>query len=236
MAQLLEQPPQTALAIYAHPDDADVSCGGTLARWVREGCEVHVLLCTTGDKGTDDPRADPAEIVRIRAAEVAESAALVGVASHHVLDHPDGELEDDRSFRAEIVAWIRKLRPETVLCPDPTAVLFGEDYFNHRDHRVVGLTVLDALSPASAMPLYFPEAGPAHQANTVLLSGTLEPTVWVDVTTTISAKVAAVSCHRSQFAGDGDWAAQAVRLRAQEDGRRAGVAYAEGYRRLRLGG
>ncbi len=70
---------------------------------------------------------------------------------------------------------------------------------------------------------------------TALLSGTLEPTVWVDVTATIEDKAAAVSCHRSQFADDGEWARPpAVRTRAAEDGRRAGVAYAEGFRRLRL--
>jgi LmbE family N-acetylglucosaminyl deacetylase len=82
--------------------------------------------------------------------------------------------------------------------------------------------------------LYFPDAGPPHQVETALLSGTLEPTVWVDVTETIDDKAAAVSCHRSQFAGDIEWAAQAVRSRAAEDGRRAGVAFAEGFRRLRL--
>jgi LmbE family N-acetylglucosaminyl deacetylase len=56
----------------------------------------------------------------------------------------------------------------------------------------------------------------------------------VDVSATIEDKAAAVSCHRSQIAGDGEWAASAVRLRAAEDGRRAGVAYAEAFRRLRL--
>ena len=71
---------------------------------------------------------------------------------------------------------------------------------------------------------------------TVLLSGTLEPTVWVDVSATIDDKVAAVSCHRSQFAGRRGVGGRAVRDRADEDGRRAGVAYAEGFRRLRLGG
>jgi LmbE family N-acetylglucosaminyl deacetylase len=115
-------------------------------------------------------------------------------------------------------------------------VFFGEDYFNHRDHRTVGFAVLDALSPAAALPLYFPDAGEAHQVETALLSGTLEPSVWVDVSSTIDDKAAAVSCHRSQFSGDGAWATRAVRMRAQEDGRRAGVAFAEGFRRLRLSG
>jgi LmbE family N-acetylglucosaminyl deacetylase len=58
----------------------------------------------------------------------------------------------------------------------------------------------------------------------------------VDITDTIEDKVAAVSCHRSQFAGEGDWAADAVRLRAKEEGRQAGVPFAEGFRRLRLSG
>jgi LmbE family N-acetylglucosaminyl deacetylase len=234
VAQLLDTVPERTLAIYAHPDDPDVSCGGTLARFARAGAEVHVVLCTNGDKGTTDPSVDPGKLARRRAAECSEAAALLGLTQQHVLGYRDGELTDDAAFRAELVEWIRRLRPTMVLCPDPTAVFFGEDYFNHRDHRIVGFAVLDALSPAAALPLYFPEAGPVHQVETALLSGTLEPTVWVDVTTTIEDKAAAVSCHRSQFAGDGEWAANAVRTRAAEDGRRAGVAFAEGFRRLRL--
>ncbi len=69
------------------------------------------------------------------------------------------------------------------------------------------------------------------------LSGTLEPDVWVDISETVEVKAAAVECHRSQFAGaEAGWAAEAVRRRAEEEGRRAGVVYAEGFRRLRLGG
>ncbi|MGH9018198.1 MAG: PIG-L deacetylase family protein [Acidimicrobiales bacterium] len=235
MAQMLEAVPDTVLAVYAHPDDPDVSCGGTLARFARQGAAVHVLVCTDGGKGTTDPAVDPGELVRRRAGECSEAATILGLTAQHVLGHGDGELIDDEAFRGELVGWVRRLRPSTVLCPDPTAVFFGEDYFNHRDHRIVGFAALDALAPAAALPHYFPEAGPVHQVETVLLSGTLEPTVWVDITETIDDKAAAVSCHRSQFAGDGDWASQAVRSRAAEDGRRAGVAFAEGFRRLRLG-
>jgi LmbE family N-acetylglucosaminyl deacetylase len=234
VAPLLETVPEKVLAIYAHPDDPDVSCGGTLARFAQEGSEVHVVLCTNGDKGTTDPTVDPGQLALRRAEECDEAAKLLGLTGQHVLGYGDGELTDDEAFRGELVRWIRRLRPTMVLCPDPTAVFFGEDYFNHRDHRIVGFSVLDALSPAAALPLYFPDAGPVHQVETALLSGTLEPTVWVDVSATIDEKAAAVSCHRSQFAGDGEWAAKAVRTRAAEDGRRAGVAFAEGFRRLRL--
>ena len=235
-AELLGDPDGPVLAVYAHPDDPDVSCGGTLARWARAGADVHVLICTNGDKGTTDPSVDPAELASTRAAEAAEAAALLGLTGQHFLGYPDGELGDDAELRGALVRWVRSLRPRTVLGPDPTAVFFGEDYFNHRDHRATGLALLDALSPAAALPHYFPDAGPAHQAETALLSGTLEPTVWVDVGATIDDKAAAVSCHRTQFADGGEWARRAVLERARDDGRLAGVAYAEGFRRLRLGG
>ncbi len=235
-AELLDAVPDRVLAIYAHPDDPDVSCGGTLASWARQGAEVQVVICTNGDKGTTDPGVNPGELAERRSQEMAQAAAVVGLAGQHVLGYPDGELTDDPRLRSELVGWIRRLTPTTVLCPDPTAVFFGEGYFNHRDHRVIGFCVLDALSPAAALPHYFPEAGPAHQVHTALLSGTLEPSVWVDVSSTMDDKEAAVSCHQSQFHDDGELARQAVRLQGAEEGRRVGVRYAESFRRLQLGG
>jgi LmbE family N-acetylglucosaminyl deacetylase len=234
-AELFEEPAGTVLAVYAHPDDPDVSCGGSLARWARTGSDVHVVICTSGDKGTTDPGADPAEVAGRRRQEAAAAASVIGLAGQHQLGFPDGELPE-AELRGRLVELIRRIRPATVLCPDPTAVFFGEEYFNHRDHRVVGFAALDALAPAAALPLYFPGTGPAHRAERALLSGTLTPTVWVDITGTIEQKVAAVACHRSQFAGDPSAADGVVRVRAEEEGRRAGVAYAEGFRRLRLGG
>jgi LmbE family N-acetylglucosaminyl deacetylase len=235
-APLVDEVPGRALAVYAHPDDADVACGGTLARWARSGCEVHLVVCTDGGRGTSDPSVSPRDLAEQRAVELADAAAVVGLASHRVLGVGDGELTNDVELRRRLVTCIRELRPEVVLGHDPTAVFFGQEYFNHRDHRVAGWAVLDALSPAAALPHYFPEAGPAHQVRTAFLSGTLEPDAWVDVTEWVEVKVAAVECHRSQFAGAEGWAAGAVRLRAEEEGRRAGIPLAEGFRRLRLGG
>jgi LmbE family N-acetylglucosaminyl deacetylase len=236
VAELLGEVPERALAIYAHPSDPDVSCGGTLATWAAAGCEVHALICTNGGKGTSDPSVDPVDLAKIRATEAATAADVLGLAGQELFGLPDGELVDDEAFRGALVAVVRRLRPDTVLCPDPTAVFFGQDYFNHRDHRTTGFAVLDAVAPAAAMPHYFPEAGPAHQVATVLLSGTLEPDVWVDVSATVDRKGEAVGCHRSQFPDGEEWAATAVRLAAEDAGRQAGVACAEGFRRLRLGG
>jgi LmbE family N-acetylglucosaminyl deacetylase len=235
-AEVFDEDPGRVLAVYAHPDDPHVSCGGTLAYWARQGAEVHVVICTKGEKGTTDPGLSPTDLAELRRSEAAEAGAVLGVTDQHSLDHGDGELVDDAAFRSQLVCLVRRIKPATVLCPDPSALFFGQEYVNHRDHRMVGIATLDALAPASALPHYFPEAGPPHRVERALLSGTLEPDVWVDVSSTIDAKVAAVSCHRTQFAGDGDWAGEAVRRRAQEDGRRAGLSFAEGFRRLRLSG
>jgi LmbE family N-acetylglucosaminyl deacetylase len=235
-AELVAGVPGVALAVYAHPDDADVACGGTLALWARQGCEVHLIVCTDGGRGTADPDVRPDELSRRRSAELAAAASVVGLASHRNLGSADGELDERKGFRGELVGWIRAVRPDVVLGHDPTAVFFGQHYFNHRDHRVAGWTLLDALSPSAVLPHYYPDAGPAHQVSAAYLSGTLDPDVWVDITSTVDIKAAAVECHRSQFAGGEGWAGTAVRTRAEEEGRRAGVGYAEGFRRLRLRG
>jgi LmbE family N-acetylglucosaminyl deacetylase len=228
--------PEVALAVYAHPDDADVACGGTLARWAKAGAAVHLVVCTDGGKGTFDPKAKSAKLVAARAAELEESSAVIGLASATNLGYPDGELVDSDQFRRVLVEWVRRLRPEVVCGHDPSALFFGQEYFNHRDHRIAGTALLDAVAPAAALPLYFPDAGPAHQVSTVLLSGTLDPDEWVDVSGTIDCKAAAVECHRTQFSGSDGWAGEAVRRRAEEEGRRAGAAFAEGFRRLTLSG
>jgi LmbE family N-acetylglucosaminyl deacetylase len=231
----MDATPGVVLAVYAHPDDADVGCGGSLARWAKAGSTVHLVVCTDGGKGTTDPGVVPESLAAERAGELQASSALIGLSSAENLGYPDGELADTDEFRRALVERVRRLRPDVVCGHDPSAVFFGRDYFNHRDHRVAGAALLDAVAPASALPHYFPGTGPPHQVSTVLLSGTLEPDEWVDVSDTIETKAAAVECHRTQFAGQSGWAGEAVRRRAAEEGRRAGVAYAEGFRRLTLG-
>ena len=234
MAALLTDVPATALASYAHPDDPEVSCGGTLARWAAAGAAVHILICARGDKGTSDPAAVPDEVAARRRNEVSRAGTVLGVASHRVLDHDDGDLENTPALRKEIVTQLRDLRPDTVICPDPTAVFFGQHYYNHRDHRVVGFAVLDSIAPGASMPHYFPGTGSPHQVSCVLLSGTLEPDAWVDISTAIDVKAEALLCHQSQVGQPDEWLRTVVRQRAEEGGRQAGVRYAEGFRRLSL--
>jgi len=232
--------PASALAVYAHPDDPEISAGGTLAGWADAGADVSLLITTRGDKGVQDPDADLDELARVRIDETAKAAALLGFAGHHHLDYSDGELPDDQELRGVITRYVRELRPEVVLCPDPTAVFFGDRYFNHYDHRVTGWATLDAVAPSAGNPHYFAEQlaeGLAvHEVKSVYLSGTLEPNVWIDITTTMERKIDGLFCHESQLEETGEWFRQFLRERAEEAGRAVGVTYAEGFRRLTFAG
>jgi LmbE family N-acetylglucosaminyl deacetylase len=177
---------------------------------------------------------DADELVIRRSGEIDAAAAVLGLSSVRRLGHLDGEIENDLDLRRELVALVREIRPDAVICPDPLAVFFGEHYFNHRDHRIVGWAALDAVAPASSSPLYFPESGEAHEVATVFLSGSLEANLYVDVSSSIDVKAEAVLCHRSQLGADPGWLRSVVFERAAEAGREVGIRYAEGFRRIRL--
>jgi len=238
MGALYGETPARALAVYAHPDDPEISCGATLARWAAAGSEVHILVCTRGEKGSKDPTADPIELTLRRAGEMQAAGKLLGVAGRDQLDVADGDLENTPGLREQIVTVLRRVRPDVVVCPDPTAVFFGDTYFNHADHRNTGWATLDAVSPSAGNPHYFPSAGPAHQVGAVLLSATLEPNLWIDVGATLETKVDALLCHASQFDGSGEWFRDVLRGRAEAEAAASDtdLRYAEGFRRLTLGG
>ncbi|MCL4448860.1 MAG: PIG-L family deacetylase [Actinobacteria bacterium] len=222
--------PSSALAIYAHPDDIDVSCGGTLAKWAGMGCNVHTVICTKGDKGTFDSQYNPLELAAIRRCESKAAAEVMGVDSQHYLEYLDGEVENTTKFREELVGLVRRFTPEVVLSPDPSAVFFGSEYFNHRDHREVGWAVLDSVTSAAALPLYYPNSGRPHKVNFIYLSGTLEPNIWIDISDFIDLKAKAVACHTSQLPRSVEWFEKMIHDRAEAEGRSINVRYAESFR------
>jgi len=230
--------PARVVAVYAHPDDPEISAGGTLAKWADAGSDVHIVLTTKGDKGTNDPDVDLAALTALRVEESAAAAHVLGLRPPRHLGYSDGDLPDDRDLRRDLVRVIRELRPEVVCCPDPTAVFFGDSYINHRDHRVTGWATLDAVAPAAGNPHYFPELRgdglDVHEVRAVYLSGTFEPNRWIDITGTMERKIEALFCHASQLVETGDWFREFLREGAIEAGRSAGVQYAEAFRRISL--
>ncbi len=226
--------PRSALAIYAHPDDADVAAGGLLAQWASDGSEVHLVVICDGAKGSHSPLSEASALKETRREELETAADILGAKSVTSLDWPDGAVTNCEELREKLVGLVRTLKPEVVLGPDPTATFFGGVYVNHRDHRETGWALLDAVAPAAAMPLYFPNQGPPHQVSVLLLSGTHEPDVVADVSRTIDTKVRAVLAHDSQLAGDADAIRGVVLERAEQAGRPLGAAYGEAFRCVEL--
>jgi LmbE family N-acetylglucosaminyl deacetylase len=237
--------PASAMAIYAHPDDIEFMIGGTVARWTLAGCEMTFVLITSGDVGTHDPAFTTRKgLARVREREERAAARVLGAARVRFLRHGDCELHPTPALRKTLVRLIRKHRPEVVLCNDPQALFFGDQYINHPDHRAAGELALGAAFPCSEMELLWPEAGRAHKVHAVYVSNTVHPDTWIDVSGTLDTKVAALREHKSQL-GDRDisprirgWALEEARRAPAHKGRGGGRGrrpkFAESFRIMRL--
>jgi len=227
--------PPRVLAVYAHPDDADIAAGGVMALWASSGAHVDLVVVCDGSKGSHSAAAVQSHVVEEREKETRAAADVLGIRTVHTLGYPDGEVSNVSELREQLVSIVRTLRPTIVIGPDPTAVFFGGVYINHRDHREVGWALLDAVAPAAAMPLYYPRTGAAHQVETLLLTGTHEPDIAVSIAAAIDQKVAAVLSHGSQLDGDVEGITHVVRSRASQSGQPVGAAFAEVFRCVELG-
>lgn len=228
---------ERVLVVMAHPDDPEFSCGGTIARWVKEGKYVGYLLLTSGDKGSDDPTMTRERLIEIREAEQRAAAAVLGVQEVHFLRYPDGELFPTLELRRDIAYHIRRFRPDIVVCQDPTAYYFGDYYINHPDHRAAGEATLAAVFPLARDWLNFPEHLAEglypHKVRDVYITTTPNPTTWVDITDFIELKLQAVLQHKSQIKDPQSLVERwKERLRAVDDDGK--VVYREGFRVMHL--
>ncbi len=232
--------PTRALAVGAHPDDIEFGAGATLARWAAAGCEVSLLVCTDGSKGTWDAGADPSALAATRRSEQRDAATALGATGSVVfLGRVDGELAADRDATSDIAHWIRHLRPDVLLGHDP-----WRRHRLHPDHQAAGRLVVDTLV-AARDPHFFPEHGTPHHRPGALLLFEADAVTHAEAAAPehVEAKIAALEAHRSQhestmFIGvDDDGRArerfrQQVRDAAATAGRRIGRSGAEGFARL----
>ncbi len=221
--------PERVLFVAAHPDDTELSCGGSVARWVDAGCQVWYIICTNGDKGTHDRSLSPFRLAEIREAEQRAAAQILGVRDVIFLRHPDGALQADGELRTEIAILIRKLRPQVVFTHDG-----WRRYQIHPDHRAAGMATSDAIVYARDhlfMPaLAYIGLEPFAPAE-LYLWGADEPDHYEDITATIERKIQAALCHRTQIGDSGEWEPR-MRQWAADTGAKAGMAYAESFKRI----
>lgn len=232
--------PASALAIVAHPDDAEFQCGATLAKWARAGTVVHHLVCTDGSKGTWDPDCDQDALVTQRQAEQREAARRLGATGDVVfLGAVDGELDSGVVTRSAVARHIRRLAPEVVLGHDP-----WKRYRLHPDHRHAGLLAVEGIV-AARDPFFFPDHDIAHHRPEALLLFEADEADQAEAVEEgdAAAQVDALLAHTSQFVTthditDPDDEAQVARFadrvhgRLHRGGARAGVERAELYKAI----
>ena len=177
------------LAIAAHPDDVELTCGGTLAKAVRQGYKVGILDLAAGEAGTRGSAA-------LRAREAAAGATALGVHARENAGLRDAHLQNTEETRRVVIEWIRRFRPQTVILPFPVG--------RHPDHRIASELGRDACYLAGLER--YDAAGKAHRPRKILYAlayreDPVKPTFVVDISDTFAAKMKALRCYRSQFEG-----------------------------------
>lgn len=180
--------PLDLLAIAAHRDDAELTCGGTLIRAVDAGRTVGVLDLTQGEMGTRGSAA-------IRAAEAEAAAKVMGLSVRENLALPDAGIRNDDETRARLVQVLRRLKPRVVIAPAERS--------RHPDHRLATALIRDACFLAG-LAKYAPGDSPAARPFKLLHVITyredhVKPTFVVDISEQFERKMAAVRCYGSQF-------------------------------------
>ena len=219
------------MVVAAHPDDAEFGCGGTVARWTRQGKEVRYAVCTAGNRGTKDLNMSPYQLAETREREQLAAARTLGVVDVTFLRHEDGELEPTKELRDEIALLIRKYRPQIIFTHDA-----WKPYQLHPDHRAVGISTIDAIV-AARDHLFLP----GQTAIGLEASVTCEVYLWTaheqdyfeDITDTFELKLEALGKHVSQLEHRPGWQDR-VRNWAVETGKQAGTKYAEAFKFIKL--
>jgi N-acetylglucosamine malate deacetylase 1 len=221
--------PVDVLAIAAHPDDVELTCGGTLASLKARGYRFGIVDLTRGEMGT---RGTP----EIRAAEARRAAEILGAEFREALDLGDGGLRKDRDAELAVIDVIRREKPRLILTPYP------DD--RHPDHRRAGQLVTDAAYYSGLRTLA--TANAAHRPQHTIYFSTFEsqePQFLVDVTPFIDQRRAAMRAFTSQFHDPRSTEPQTllsqqnfldtVEARARHFGAMIGVEFAEGFRSRR---
>jgi LmbE family N-acetylglucosaminyl deacetylase len=231
----------SAMVIFAHPDDAEWMAGGTSAKWASEGVEITYVLVTNGSSGETPAYPDMTKdrLVAMRADEQQRAADVVGVKELVMLGLEDGYLEPNLDLRRAVAREIRRHKPDVVITHDPTQRTFADFYINHPDHIAVGEVVMRSMNPDASSRLMFPELErdeglEKHLPKALFLGSFFEGGVYVDIDGWIDRKIEALLSHECQIedpAGLSEW----VRTQFKAVGEKAGTGYAEAFKVIRLG-
>src|SRR5438067_712296 len=198
---------QRAMAIYAHPDDAEFGMAGTVAKWAKAGVEFTYCMVTNGASGSQDQDMTRERLRDIRAAEQSEAAKILGVRNVVFLEFEDGYLEPTIDVRRAVARQIRIHRPDVIFTMDPT-MRYGGGYVNHPDHIAASEVVLRSINPDASTRQMLPELWQKerlepHKPKALFLMAFGAPDTVVDVSDVVDVKIKALLAHKSQIDEDG---------------------------------
>lgn len=232
-----EEPYRRGMVVVAHPDDAEWSCSGTVARWCAEGWEVVYVLCTDGSKGSDDPNMTSDKLVEIRKQEQINAGKVLGLHKVVFLGYEDAMLQPALDLRRDIAREIRRYKPDVLISMNPIRHLAGTGYLGHPDHFVAGEATLAAVYPAARDRLTFPElleeGLEPHKVREVWVMDSENADRYVDVTGYVDIAVEALKQHKSQVSDEE--ADTYLRRWRSEVGQKVGFQYAEAFKCFHLG-
>src|SRR6185437_13267756 len=233
-----EEQNKVAMVFMAHPDDAEFGSAGTTATWVNDGWDVYYVICTDATGGGDDfatvLSADARRAMsEMRKREQRAAGEIIGLKDVLFLDYRDGLLEPSIALRRDIVRSLRAYRPSRIICPSPDRVC-TPSYFigrHHPDHLACGQAVMAAIYPASQNAWDFPELlaeGLApHKVSEIYVVGAPVSNHYVDISSTIDTKIAALRAHESQVGHHFDEVEKWMREGAARTGEAENIAFAE---------
>ena len=226
---------ERAMAIYAHPDDAEFGMAGTVAKWAKAGVEVTYCMVTNGASGSQDPNITREQLRDTRYAEQRAAAKILGVKHTVFLGYEDGYLYPTLEVRKDVARQIRIHKPDVILCFDPT-MRIADTYVNHPDHIAASEVVLRSINPDASTRQMFPELWTdehlePHKPKALFLTTFDDKGTAIDIGDVLDTKMKALMAHTSQL-----WpgAEDMVRGWAKEAGKRYGYKAAETYRIVRL--
>ena len=190
-----------ALVITAHPDDVDFGGAGTIANLTDRGAKVTYCIVTDGQAGGFDDSIPRPKMASIRREEQTNAARAVGVTDLVFLGWMDGAVESGLGLRHDLSRVIREWRPQVVLTQSP-ALNLRRIYASHPDHLAVAQSAIAAVYPDTRNPYAFTDlladGLEPWSVDEIWVMGHPEPDEFVDITSQIDRKIAALLCHVSQ--------------------------------------
>ncbi len=180
------------LCIQPHPDDADLGCGGTVARLAQGGAKITYLTMTDGGAGSGGTGLSRADLVAQRRLEQSYALKTLGISADLLWwDLPDGYLVATLALRDRLITLIRELQPEAVLTVDPWLA-----YESHSDHLATGQAVAQAVFMSGMGGIAH---GIPHHVTALGFFFSAHPNTYIDVSAVWEQKMQAIPCHQSQF-------------------------------------